>query len=279
MSYASILVHVESDSTSSDARLNLAVSLASRFHAVLIGVAAEAVQPPPADGMGGALLVGDIIVAEEEQIHADLDAAERMFRSHPGVQDLETDWRSAIGMPVEMLARESRSADLIVIGRDLDRLSAGSYRTVDPGELVMAAGRPVLVVPPGAETLSARHVIVGWKDAREARRALWDASPFLREAEEVHVIELAAEADLDAATDRVTDVVRHLERHAVKAHGEVRTQREASAAGELILVAEQHGADLIVAGAYGHTRLREWIFGGVSRDLLRNSPKCCLLSH
>jgi nucleotide-binding universal stress UspA family protein len=279
MSYASILVHIESDGTSSDARLKLAVSLAARFHAALIGVAAEAVRPPPADGMGGAMLVGDIIVAEEEQIQADLDAAERKFRSHPGVQDLETDWRSAIGMPVEMLARESRSADLIVIGRDLEQLSAGSYRSVDPGEMVMAAGRPVLVVPPGAETLSARHVLVGWKDAREARRALWDASPFLRQAEEVHVVEVAAEADLDAATDRVTDVVRHLERHSVKAHGEVRTQREASAAGELILVAEQHGADLIVAGAYGHTRLREWIFGGVTRDLLRSSPKCCLLSH
>ncbi|WP_046864129.1 universal stress protein [Microvirga massiliensis] len=279
MSYGSLLVHVENGSTSSDARLALAVALADRFDAALIGVAAEAVRPPPVDGMGGALLVGDIMVAEDEQIQADLEAAEQRFRAHPGVQDLETDWRAAVGRPVEVLAREARAADLLVIGRDLERLRAGSYRALDPGEMVMAAGRPVLVVPSGAQRLSADHVLVGWKDAREARRALWDASPFLRAAEEVHVVEVAAEAALDDATDRVRDVVRHLERHAVKARGEVRTQREASAAGELLLVAEQHGADLIVAGAYGHTRLREWVFGGVTRDLLRNSPKCCLLAH
>jgi nucleotide-binding universal stress UspA family protein len=279
MSYASMLVHVENDSTSSDARLDLAVALAHRFNATLIGVAAEAVRPPPVDGMGGAFLAGDIMVAEEEQIRADLQSAEERFRSHPGMQDLASEWRSAMGRPVEVLGRESRAADLVIVGRDLDRLRAGSYRSVDPGEIVMSAGRPVLVVPPGADTLSARHTTVGWKDAREARRAVWDASPFLRAAESVHVVELVGEGEFDAATNRVSDVVRHLERHQVKAHGEVRTRREASAADELILTAEQRGADLIVAGGYGHARLREWIFGGVTRDLLRHCPKCCLLSH
>jgi nucleotide-binding universal stress UspA family protein len=74
-------------------------------------------------------------------------------------------------------------------------------------------------------------------------------------------------------------VVDHLSRHGVAARAEVRTQRERSVADELILVAEVQGADLIVAGGYGHARLREWAFGGVTRDLLRHSPKCCLLTH
>lgn len=279
MSYASLLVHVETGSTSSEVRLDLAASLADRFNAALIGVAAAAVRPPPVDAFGGAVFVGEVMVDEEEQIRAELQAAEGQFRSHAGVRGATAEWRSAVGLPVEVLAREARSADLVIVGRDLERLRAGVYRSADPSEVVMAAGRPVLVVPPGAGSLSARHVVVAWKDAREARRAVYDASPFLRLAEEVHVVEVAGEADLEAAAARIADVVRHLGRHQVKARGEVRTQREASAADELILVAEQHGADLIVAGAYGHARLREWMFGGVTRDLLRHCPKCCLLSH
>ena len=121
--------------------------------------------------------------------------------------------------------------------------------------------------------------MVAWKDTREARRAVWDASPFLRMAEAVHVIAVVDAEELNAATVGVSDVVRHLERHGIKARAEVRTQREASPADELILVAEQRGADLIVAGAYGHARVREWVLGGVTRDLLTHCPKCCLLSH
>jgi nucleotide-binding universal stress UspA family protein len=274
------LVHVEAGSTSSDARLDLAASLARRFGAVLIGVAAGAVRPPPVDDFGGPALVGEMMAAEEGQIHADLKAAEQSFRKHPGAQGLTTEWRSAVDLPVEMLARESRSADLVIVGRDLERLRAGTYRSADPGDVIMAAGRPVLVVPPIVNSLSARHILVAWKDAREARRAAWDALPFLRAADSVHLVEMTGELDLEAARRRVGDVVRHLERHQIKAQGEVRThQREASAADEIILVADQDGADLIVAGGYGHARLREWVFGGVTRDLLRHCPKCCLLSH
>ena len=279
MSYVSLLVHVETGSTSSDARLDLAAALAERFGAVLIGVAAQAVRPPPVDAFGGALLIGDIMVEQEAQIRAELDAAEQAFRSHPRVKGLTIEWRPGVEMPVNWLAREARSADLMIVGRDLERLRDGPDRSADPGELVMAAGRPVLVVPPGAGSLSARSVLVAWKDAREARRAVGDAVPFLRAADEVHVVEVAGPAELDAAAARIGDVVRHLERHGIGAHGEVRTQREATAADELILVAEQHGADLIVSGGYGHARLREWAFGGVTRDLLRHCPKCCLMSH
>jgi nucleotide-binding universal stress UspA family protein len=139
------------------------------------------------------------------------------------------------------------------------------------------AVRPV--VPPAVRSLSARHIIVAWKDTREARRATWDALPFLCAADSVRVLEMTDEADPEPVRGRVGDVVRHLERHQVKAQGEVRNQREASAADEIILAAERDGADLIVAGGYGHARLREWVFGGVTRDLLRHCPTCCLLSH
>jgi nucleotide-binding universal stress UspA family protein len=143
----------------------------------------------------------------------------------------------------------------------------------------MRAGRPLLVVPPGTGNLDTKHVTVAWKDTREARRAVWDALPFLKSAESVHVIEVAERDDLDAAVARTADVVAYLARHEVNARAEARTKREKSVADELILVSEQVGADLIVSGGYGHARLREWAFGGVTSDLLEHSPKCCLLSH
>ena len=277
--YASLLVHVESESTSSDGRIELAVDLARRFHAALIGVGAAAVQPPIVDAYGGMALVGDIMDAEEEQIRSDLETARKRFETATDGTELEVEWRSAVDLPAQVLAREARSAELIVIGRDLSRLSAGIYRSADPGDLLMQAGRPVLVVPPGARTLLAERVIVAWKDTREARRAVWDALPFLTRASSVHVVEVTAGEDLETAAGRVRQVSALLKRHGVAAEAEVRTRREGSDADELILVAEQIGADLIVAGGYGHARLREWVFGGVTADLLRHCPKCCLLSH
>ncbi|WP_206454349.1 universal stress protein [Aurantimonas marina] len=278
MSYASILVHVENAEASSNARLDLAVALAQRFDAALIGAAAATFRPPPVDAFGGVVFV-DVVADEREQIAAELRDAEARFRSHCAGRTLATEWRSAVDMPAEMLAREARSADMIVIGRDLDRQRADVYRTADPGTVMMAAGRPVLVVPAGTSVLSAEHVVIAWKDTREARRALWDASPFLRAAAGVHVVEITRETEFEAAQARTADVIRHLERHQVKARSDVRVQREASVADELVLTAEQNGADLIVAGGYGHARLREWVFGGVTHDLLRRCPKCCLLSH
>lgn len=279
MTYTSLLVHAESECTSSDARVELAAGLASRFEALLIGVAAGATSPPPVDAWGGVAVVGDLLQAEEEQLREDLRTAEERFRAVTGAHGIAVEWRAALDMPADVVAREARSADLIIVGRDRARLRAGIYRSADPGDVLMKAGRPVLVVPPGANRLMADTIIVAWKDAREARRAVRDALPFLKKAESVHVIEIADEADLEAAGLRVDQVAAFLERHRVKAQAEARTQREPSDADELILVAEQHGADLIVAGGFGHARFREWAFGGVTNDLLGHCPKCCLLSH
>jgi nucleotide-binding universal stress UspA family protein len=279
MSYASMMVHVEADSTSSDARLDLAVALAGRFQAMLIGAAARGIRVPPVDFVGGAILVDEMIAADEEEIRAELRAAEESFRRGTCGKTISTEWRSAIGVPAEILATESRAVDLVILGRDLQRLRAGPSRCPDPAEVMMAAGRPILVVPPGTGSLAARHIVVGWKDTREARRAIWDALPFLKRAEAVHVTEVASGSELNEAARRAADIVAHLERHQVRASAEVRTRREASAADELILVAQQHAADLIVVGGYGHARAREWIFGGVTRGLLTRSPMCCLFSH
>jgi nucleotide-binding universal stress UspA family protein len=145
----------------------------------------------------------------------------------------------------------------------------------------MRAGRPVLVVPPSVSALEGRRALVAWKDTREARRAVADALPLLAHAEEVLVVEAVSgdAEERDQALRRAGDVAGLLARHGATARGEALEVRGRTVADELLLAAERHGADLVVAGGYGHARLREWAFGGVTRDLLARCPMCCLLSH
>ena len=135
-----------------------------------------------------------------------------------------------------------------------------------------------LVVPPDVESLQAENVVVGWKEARESRWAVLDAMPFLLKASRVCVVE-CDETGQERTVPHVEDVSRYLERHGVKVVSRAPVHAVKSVADELVRVAKDEGADLIVAGAYGHSRLGEQIFGGVTRDLLSMSPICCLLSH
>jgi len=168
---------------------------------------------------------------------------------------------------------EARAADLLVVGRQAEDVA----RSLDPGSVVLRAGRPVIVVPPNIDTLEAARIIVGWKDTREARRALRDALPFLQRAEAVTIVEVSeTEARAHA---RAADVTRYLGRHKVQVGPSIAARTKGGVADELIRLAKVEGADLIVAGAYGHSRLGEWAFGGVTRDLLASSPVCCLFSH
>jgi nucleotide-binding universal stress UspA family protein len=178
--------------------------------------------------------------------------------------------------------REARAADLIIIGRD--RPPGDLYRTVDPGATILRAGRPVLAVPNGIDSLKAERVVIGWKDTREARRALRDSLPLIREAVSVAVVEILGRGNETPAHTPINDVVIYLARHGIAATVRQPEHATGSVAGELIRVAQKIDADLIVAGGYGHSRLGEWIFGGVTHGLLAKSRcvACCpteLTSH
>ena len=143
----------------------------------------------------------------------------------------------------------------------------------------MQAGRPVLVVSDTFNWLDLRSVLVAWKDTAEARRAVSDALPVLRQSTEVTVVEIVeGEADRAAALSRVGDVVAWLSRHGVRASEQVPEQR-GDAATQLEQIASDVGAGVVIAGAYGHSRLSEWILGGVTRRLINPSNRCSLLSH
>jgi nucleotide-binding universal stress UspA family protein len=273
MSYAALMVHFDA-ARQSQRRLRLAVGLAARFHAALIGIAGRSYLPPfLADDGADKVAGGD---AEQREMAAVLADLEAKFRA--GAKPLEdVEWRGAIDDANSLLPLQARAADLVILGRPAD--PADRYYTLDPGAAILRAGRPVLLVPDDIDSLQARRVVVAWKDTRESRRAVQDALPFLRDAEEVMIVEVCEHGTEAQSQQGVNDVTDYLRRHRIKVGAMAYLHTERSVADEILRFAKDETADLIVAGGYGRSRLGEWMFGGVTRDLLAGSPLCCLFSH
>jgi nucleotide-binding universal stress UspA family protein len=244
-------VHVDTD-TESGGPVRVAAELAGQFDAHLIGICAQA----PNDALG---------------------RMEQKFRTTVGLDDRRVEWRSFSDYPNEAVARAARAADLLIIGNERQRRHDPSH-SAEPVRLVIDAGRPVLVVPPGVSTLSLRHVAVAWKDTREARRAVADALPLLRHAETVMIVEVL-EVDDANAQSRLRDVANYLTRHGVKRIAERLRPGDVTAGNALLRMIGDENIEVLVAGAYGHSRFGEWMWGGVTRELLAESPICCLFSR
>jgi nucleotide-binding universal stress UspA family protein len=273
MSFATMMVHVDAERDSSD-RVSLAVDLASRFHSALIGIGGWS------PGMGFAADVAVIdaepITHQTNELMALMTAAESKFRT--AASDIgHTEWRGELRIPINFLVREARAADLLIVG--MQAAEETHCLSIDPGAAILRMGRPVLAVPNGIDSLSARRVVIAWKDCREARRAVRDALPILQEADEVLLAEVSEGRVKEDAIKGLSDVADYLQRQRVGVTAKAFLRRQDTVAADLIRFAQNEKSDLLVAGAYGHSRLGEWFFGGVTRDLLAGSPICCLFSH
>jgi nucleotide-binding universal stress UspA family protein len=262
MTYRSIAVSMDIDAAN-ESIAGLAADLAGRSGARLIGVAAASV-PPPVVSVDGMVFDAGLMQQERRNIETRLEILRRQFeQAGAGIEDRE--WRGEVDGPTRFLLESSRAADLIVLDAIEGGHAANGHRSVDAGSLALNAGRPVLFVQSGAERLTAHRILIAWKDTREARRAVVDALPFLAQATEVVVATVDADGD-SAAAASLRDVDGFLSRHGVKARTEL--VREASAHKAIAGLALSMNADLVVSGAYGHSRIRELIFGGVTRTLL-----------
>jgi nucleotide-binding universal stress UspA family protein len=273
MTYAAMMVHVDVE-RDCEQRIQVALALADRFQAALIGVAGLA--PQPAFVGAGVVVYGEPTEHELQQRHVRLDEMGKKFRDQGQCLE-QVEWRTALEFPYELVSREARAADLIIVGPR--HVAGDSHDLVDPGVVLLRAGRPVLVVPEIVAPLALRRVIVAWKDTRECRRAVRDALPFLQQAKEVLLFAAGEDEEKPQVTKHLADVTRYLARHHVSVAEEVWRQARGPIATELLHFASNEKADLIVAGGYGHSRLGEWIFGGVTHELLAASPMCCMLSH
>ena len=273
MSFITMMVHLDVE-RDCEQRVQLALALADRFQAALIGVAGLALRP--------AFAAGAVVVYCQPTEHecraasARLEDMGKKFRAQ-GQHLKQVEWRTALELPYELVSREARAADLIIVGA---RHTGGNMQDLaDPGVILLRAGRPVLVVPDTVAPLQLRRVVVAWKDTRECRRAVGDALPFLQRAKEVLLVGIGEGEGESNAKGALSDVAAYLLRHRVAALHDVWRQARGPVAAELLRLVQEEGADLIVAGGYGHSRLGEWIFGGVTHELLASRPVCCMLSH
>lgn len=182
---------------------------------------------------------------------------------------VEGEWCGAVGEPLPPLCEHALTADLVIVGNEGDV----TFQPVDPTEVALRTGTPVLKLASGAPP-AFRRVVIGWKDSRQARDAVHDALPVLAQAEAVVVAGIGDEVTLN----RLKEVAAHLARHGVSARP-IHLANAAGVSRQILKLAREEGADLLVTGAYSRTRNRERVFGGVTRDLAEGSDLSWLFAH
>ena len=272
MTYASIMVGLDR-SSASRGRTKIAAHIAERFQARLIGITAR--RPDYISEYGETAVLSEPAMEEIRDVaFDDISAVEGAFRTIVG-EGARIEFRSALNDPEVFLEEQSRAADVVVLGRPMGKDLADPRMSLSAGMALMAIGRPVLVVPPGVDHLPVKRVVIAWKNTAQTRRAISDAMPLLKIAQQVQVVRIADDDD----QDDLRDVVRFLGLHNVNATCFRRSADGGGVALALQKAAKAFDADLIVSGAYGHNRIREWLFGGVTRELLGAFPICCMMSH
>jgi nucleotide-binding universal stress UspA family protein len=207
------------------------------------------------------------------------EIAEQHFRERLRPFRIDGDWHPLDRVDSGELIALAQAADLVIIGQA--KPGARPTPTWRPEEIVVSCGRPVLMVPYiGSYPRVGRRVLVAWDGSREAARALNDALPLIRSADEVTLMTVRSRVkDLDPASGSMERAVRHLARHGITARPVEALNLGSAVSDELLSRSVDLAADLIVAGAYHHSQLRESLLGGVSRELFHHMTLPVLMSH
>jgi nucleotide-binding universal stress UspA family protein len=281
MSYKDLLVVLDSE-PASRGRIDLAAALAERFAAHLVGLYPLPLPEAPRYlGYYDPALLEPFFLELREKAQEACDKERETFEHASSLRGVSAEWRVAEAGSESDPALHARYVDLTILGQlDPDRANAELIRP-RPELVTLASGRPILVVPYAGhfETVG-RRVLIGWNATREATRAVNDAMPLLIEADVVTVLAIDAREGPDAHGELPgADISLHLARHGVKATVE-RTVSAGIPAGDVLLSrAADLGADLLVIGAYGHSRVRELLLGGATRSILQSMTLPVLMSH
>jgi nucleotide-binding universal stress UspA family protein len=275
MTYSTVMVSLALDQSNA-ARLEAAGQIAERFDAGIVGIAASQFSPPlyfTSGEQAQNLLDQGLASIKKRMLELEVE-----FREATKNRAKHVEWRCALDFPARYILQEARCADIIVSGGQRRTIS-DPFALASPTDIVMQAARPLFIVPDHVDWLDLRSVLVAWKDTPEARRSIVDSLPMLRKARDVTVAEIVEVDDgRPAALSRVRDVVAWLSHHGVSA-SELVPEEIGHAIVQLDGIAADIGAGVVVAGAYGHSRFREWVLGGVTRHLITQSARCVLLSH
>ena len=256
MSLSDILVCLDA-SEAGEGRFKLAVHLASQHHAHLTG----------------AYVLGD-----GGDAPARAERTEQRFRETLRLHQIGGEWRLIDGPDTGEIVSLAKSVDLAILGQYSRDANGTGFK---PDEVATACGRPLLIVPYVGEFATVgNHVLIAWDGTREGTRALNDALPLLEGAKSATVmIVLSQEREFPRAHAALHRMVGHLEHHGVQARAEETLRGDLTISDLLLSRAADLGADMIVAGAYHHSPLREALIGGVSRELLQHMTVPVLMSH
>lgn len=259
MEIRSILVNVGL-STSQNA-VSYAAGMAEAYGAEVIGLGAA--QPNLTfAGVDGAPVAVDYYAAATRSIEENLARAESRFRAAMPAS-VAVKWRSYISDPTTMLIDQARRSDIVVIST-AELMEPD--QPLDVGHIILACGRPVIVVGDNTRGFAIERATIAWKDTREARRAVSDALPLLQRAKTITAV-TGSEVDMGAETGSLNELIDWLRRHGVEAQSQL-VEQGAEFDQALGVLMTSDVPDLVVAGGYGHSRFREWLLGGVTRDLL-----------
>lgn len=279
MSYRNILVHVDG-SPAAGRRVDAAVALATRFNCPLTGaflrstrlpdyMFADAVTPMPQD-------VLDAYLREQmREIEGVSNQARETFRAHLGRDPITTRWLDVDAENDEQFIHCAKRHDLTIMPPEIT--PAFTDTIVSSAQVAMRCGGPVLILKHGGYPIPfGRKVLIAWNDSREATRAIRDAWPLLQTAEEIHILKASqhGEATLDGLMIRLMR-----DHHCPQPHLHVDRNEDTPVEDLIRLHVGRTGADLVVLGLYGHSRLRELVLGGVSRSLLADPPMPLFVSH
>jgi nucleotide-binding universal stress UspA family protein len=281
MSYKDLLLVLDSDAAARG-RIDLAAALAARFAAHLVGLyPLPAPEPPRHFGYYDPALLDPFFHELRDKAREAAEEQREAFEQVTRLRGVTAEWRLVPEGAEADAALHARYADLTVLGQlDPDRPAAETIRP-RPEHVMLASGRPILVVPYAGDFAAVgQRALIGWDASREAARAVNDALPLLMAAETVTVLTIDAREGPDGHGEVPgADISLHLARHGVK----VAVERTVSAGlpiGDVLLSrAADLGADLLVMGAYGHSRARELLLGGATRSVLQSMTLPVLMSH
>lgn len=276
MTIKDVLVHVDTQ-TGVDARLALAVDLAERNKAFLTGLHVKAdVVIPVVESY--ASLPENFIEDQYREIDERADAAKQKFEAAVRRAAISSEWRTSRGLAADVMRAQARYADLVIVGQN-DPDSPDSTGDLPDG-LLLGSGRPTVIVPyVGLPKTFAKNVMIAWDDSAPATRAVHDALPLMTAADKVTVVAVNAETTGDHGEIPCADICLHLARHGIKAEAVSLHAEDVDVADILLARAFDIGCDLIVMGGYGHSRLREFVLGGATDQMLKAMTVPVFMSH
>ena len=278
MGYRTILAVVQSDKDAARV-LDCVLPLAERLEAHVIGVHAEPmpIAFAPTAGFADTAFIESQVAANRERA----DALGKSFAERIGPTGVSHEWRvieNYSGDTAVSALASAHAVDLIVAAQTDPADTAASVAELDV--LLFDAGRPLLLVPHDGPILSRfSKITLAWNGTRESARAAFDALPFMLEADSTEILLVDPPEPRAGGTADGTDIAATLDRHGANVSVASHRSGDQSVAAVLESHVVESGADLLVMGAYSHSRLREWLFGGVTRSLMEKMPVATFMSR